>query len=196
MANFNEEEEIVERFLKLLGYQHFVLSNPNQKAGVETGSDVSVILDKKKYGIQVTILHTDEGASPSGGGSKTRRDEAKYKDSKVPYAIWGKANPMDALENRIREKCQKNYPAYDFDEVVLLVAASLPMQGAMGATLALEFVLDDFLQTHKMDLILSPILEGSRYDSVYIYNMMGVAGASVYKWLPNQGWKKSQEPAI
>jgi hypothetical protein len=45
----------------VLGYRDLSFQDPNVQPSVETGSDVLVLLDGKRYGVQVTLLHTDEG---------------------------------------------------------------------------------------------------------------------------------------
>jgi hypothetical protein len=185
-SKFQIESEIVDRFLRAVGYTNFSLHDPNVPPATETGADVLVILDGKRYGVQVTVLHTDEGLDQSRKGSELRRQEAAFKNSTQPYAAWGTPNPMTALQYRIAEKCAKSYPAANFDEVVLLVVSGMPQMGAIASTL----VLDLALQVDKMNAELAPMLEGSRYGSAYLFNMMGIGGPSVYEWKKGVGWRK------
>jgi hypothetical protein len=104
-------------------------------------------LDGKRHGIQVTLLHSDEGLSSTQRGSELRRQEAKFKNSTQPYAAWGTPNPMPALRYGILEKCKKSYPGANFDEAVLLIVSGLPQMGAITSTL----VLDLALQADKMN---------------------------------------------
>ena len=184
-SKFQTESELVDRFLRLLGYSDFSLHDPNA-AGTETGADVLVLMPGKRYGVQVTVLHTDEGRDPSRKGSELRRQEARFNNSTQPYAAWGVPNPMAALRYRIAEKSRKVYPAADFDEVVLLVASGLPQMGVIGSTL----VLDLALEIDRMNAELAPILQHSRYGSAYLFNIMGIGGPSVYEWQPDRGWRK------
>jgi hypothetical protein len=185
-TKFDQEREIVDRFLRLLGCSNFSLHDPNVSQGSETGADVSAVLDGKRYGIEVTLLHSDEGSSSTQRGSELRHQEAKFKNSTVSYAAWGNPNPMPALRYRIEEKCKKSYPESDFDEVVLLVVSGLPQMGAITSTLLFE----PFLDLSNMNSELSPVLEASRYGSAYLFNMMGVGGESAYEWQRQIGWKK------
>jgi hypothetical protein len=164
-SRFLGESELVGRFLQVLGYRDFSLHNPNVQPGVETGSDVLVLLDSKRYGVQVTVLHTDEGLSPRQRGSEHRSQEAKFKNGTQPYAANGNPNPMPALRYRIEAKCSKSYPTNDFDEEILLVVSGLPKMGAIASTIVLPIA----LQVDKMNSELSPILESSRYDCAYIF---------------------------
>jgi hypothetical protein len=151
-SKFQIESEIVDRFLRTPGYTNFSLHDPNVPPAAETGADVLVILDGKRYGVQVTVLHTDEGLDPSRKGSELRRQEAAFKNSTRSYAAWGIPNPMAALKYRIAGKCQKTYPPSGFDEVVLLVVAGVPQLGAITSTL----VLDLALQVNQMNAELAP----------------------------------------
>jgi hypothetical protein len=185
-TKFHEEKEIVERLLRLLGCRNFSLHDPNAQPGAETGADVLVVLDGKRYGVQVTLLHTDEGLSSSQKGSELRRQEARFKNNTQPYAAWGNPRPMPALQYRIAEKCKKSYPPGNFDEVVLLLVSGLPQMGAIASTI----VLDLALSADKMNVELSPILEHSRYDCAYLFNMLGIGGPSVYEWQRQTGWRR------
>jgi hypothetical protein len=132
------------------------------------------------------MLHPDEGQSSSHKGSDRRREEARFKDSTQPYAMWGTPNPILGLKYRIEEKCKKTYPQVNFDEAILLVVSGLPKIGAVVSTSSLE----PFLDIDKMNTVLSPMLDSSRYDSAYLFNMMGVGGESVYEWRKKLGWRK------
>jgi len=175
----------------VLGYRDFSFQDPNVQPSVETGSDVLALLDGKRYGFQVTLLHTDEGLTAGQKGSELRREESKYKDSTRPYATWGILNPMGALQYRITEKCSKTYPPNDFDEEVLLIVAALPQMGAIGATMVLEIGLD----VDKMNAELSPTLERSRYDCAYLFGMMGLSGSWVFEWQKGHGWRRTPRAA-
>jgi hypothetical protein len=177
-SKFQFEQEIVDRFLRELGYSDFSLSDPNAGQRVDTGADVLVNMDGHRYGVQVTIYHSDEGALPVQKGSALRSQEAAYKGWPTAYAMFGKPSPWSAVAYRLHSKCSKEYPSGIFDELVLLVAASLPSPGATASTLLLDLALD--LET--MNCVLAPYLRASRYSEAYIYNMMGVGGASVYEW--------------
>jgi hypothetical protein len=46
------------------------------------------------------------------------------------------------------------------------------------------------LDIDKMNAELFPMLDSSRYDSAYLFNMTGVGGESVYEWRKQLGWRK------
>jgi hypothetical protein len=52
---FQREHDIVERFVRLLGYTQFSLADPNAGQKTDTGADVLLTLDGRRYGIQVTV---------------------------------------------------------------------------------------------------------------------------------------------
>ncbi len=157
-SKFEEEKEIAARFLLLLGHSNFSLHDPNAGQQSDSGADVLAVVDSRRYGIQVTVLHPDEGQSSNEKGSDQRRREAQFKESTQPYAMWGTPNPMAGLKYRIEQKRKKTYLQANFDEVILLIVSGLPQMGAVTSTLLFE----PFLDLGKMNAELSPILEGSR----------------------------------
>jgi hypothetical protein len=52
-SKFQLERDIVDRFVRLLGYTNFSLSDPNIGQKIDTGADVLVALNGRRYGIQV-----------------------------------------------------------------------------------------------------------------------------------------------
>jgi hypothetical protein len=98
IPKFHEERDIVERLLLLLGHRGFSLHNPNVPPAAETGADVLALLNGQRYGVQVTVLHTDEGQNLKHRGSTLRHQEARFKGTTQPYAAWGNPNPMPALQ--------------------------------------------------------------------------------------------------
>jgi len=186
-SKFQLEREIVDRFLRELGYKDFSLSDPNAGQKADTGADVLLYLDGRRYGIQVTLYHSDEGDTPTQRGSALRRQEALYKTWPTAYAMYGKPGPWGGLAYRLQSKCAKRCSIRTADELVLLVAASVPQTGAIVST----FLWDAAMDLNGMNTILSPILMGSDFSSAYLYNMMGVGGASVYEWTRERGvWRK------
>ena len=93
---FQRERDTVERFLRVLGYTRFNLADPNAGQKIDTGADLLLTLADRRYGIQVTEYHSDEGLKPDQKGSDLRRQEAVYKTSLTPYAMYG--NPSRALK--------------------------------------------------------------------------------------------------
>ena len=61
-----QENEIVDRLLRLLGHSRFSLGNPSAKA--ESGAGVLVRFDDSQIGFQVTQYHFDTGLNPGKTG--------------------------------------------------------------------------------------------------------------------------------
>jgi hypothetical protein len=186
-SKFQLERDIVDRFVRELGYTHFSVSDPNAGQKTDTGADVLLQLDGRRYGIQVTIYHSDEGSNPTQRGSALRRQEAAYRGWSTAYAMSSRPSPWSGLVHRLQAKCGKRYSLTLFDELVLLVAASVPQWAAVAST----FLWDRAIDVSMMNAVLSPILSTSQYSSAYLYNMMGVGGASFYEWSKESGvWRK------
>jgi hypothetical protein len=186
-SKFQLERDIVDRFVRELGYTHYSLSDPNAGQKADTGGDVLLRLNGTRYGIQVTVYHPDEGSTPAQKGSALRRQEAAYKGWPTAYAMCTKPSPWNGLAHRFQAKCSKQHSQTAFDELVLLVAASVPQWAGVVST----FLWDRAIDVNMMNAVLSPILRTSQYSSAYLYNMMGVGGPSVYEWTKALGdWRK------
>jgi hypothetical protein len=177
-SKFQLERDIVDRFVRLLGYTQFSLTDPNAGQKADTGADVLLTLDGRRYGIQVTVYHSDEGMKPDQKGSNLRRQEAVHKASVNTYAMCGNPSPWTALTHRIADKAKRQSSPSAFDELILLVVSSVPELGAVVSTLLLDLALD----LDRMNATLSPTLQLSSYSSAYLYNMMGKGGPPVYEW--------------
>jgi hypothetical protein len=139
------------------------------------------------YGIQVTLYHSDEGMNPTGEGSALRREETQKQAAQQTYAMFGNPDPWVALEHRITEKSKTRCSPTAFDEVILLIVASVPQLGAVVST----FLLDLAIDLNRMNATLPPTLQASGYSSAYLYNMMGKGGPSVYEWTKETAaWRK------
>jgi hypothetical protein len=92
-------------------------------------------------------------------GSDLRRQESVHRASTAPYAMHGNPSPWTALAKRIADKCKKKYSPIEFEELVLLIVASMPERGAVGSTLLLDRALD----LERMSATLSPDLQSSAF---------------------------------
>ena len=186
-AKFQFERDIVERFVRELGHGRYSLSDPNAGKKTDSGADVLLQLNGRRYGVQVTIYHSDEGSTSTQKGSALRRQESAYSHWPTAYAMYTKPNPWTGLAHRIQAKCSKQYSRTAFDELVLLIAASVPQMGAVVST----FLWDQTVDIAEMNAFLSPILGKGPYSSAYLYNMMGIGCRSVYEWTRESGvWRK------
>jgi hypothetical protein len=101
--------------------------------------------------------------------------------------MFGNPSHWTALAKRIADKSKKQFSPIAFDELVLLIVASVPELGAIGSTLLLDLALD----LERMNATFSASLRASAFSSAYLYNMMGKGGPSVYEWTRKTGtWRK------
>jgi hypothetical protein len=185
LNKYQREREIVERFLHTVRVNGFTLDDPNEGGKRESGADVRVLCGGRKYGIQVTEFHADEGRSPISKGSRLRSDEARQATTDRLGWIWLPIDPMPALKSRIAAKVQKahSYDRRDFEEVSLLVACQVPAIDAVASTALLPGQVNlDVLARY-----ISPMLDGSKLTEAFIYAMMSPA---VFRWTRRAGWDR------
>ena len=138
-----------------------------------------------RIGVQVTEYHGVEGKD----GSSLRAQE---KSDTVKCIIRTYAVPADAtggLTKRIGAKLAKakRYTFEEFAEVWLLVAAFLPMLGAVAATSALPIsVTPEWLEQNFGER-----LRGSKYRRVFFHVHLCHA---LYEWSAEKGWQVIREP--
>ena len=185
---FQREHDIVQRFVRLLGYTQFSLADPNAGQKTDTGADVLLTLDGNRYGIQVTEYHSDEGMNPDQREVTygVKKQCIKRAPLPTPYMVIRVLGRLLQSESQISPK-SNFHRMLAFDELVLLIVASVPELGAVGST----FLLDLALNLERMNATFSPNLQSSAYSSAYLYNMMGKGGPSVHEWTRNTGtWRK------
>jgi hypothetical protein len=124
VEKFELEKSIVENLVCLPGWRNFVLVNPNLKE--ETGLDVAVEHEGKRFGFQGTDFHSDEGTVSADRGSELQRQESKKVKDGLPAAMCINPDPIPVLVRRIKDKSTKRWSRKDFPEVHLLITASLP----------------------------------------------------------------------
>jgi hypothetical protein len=86
---FQLELEILDCFVRLLGYIIFSFPIPMAGQKTDSGADVSLTLDGRRYGIQVTKYHSDGGMRATGKGGLLRREEARKKAAQQTYSMCG-----------------------------------------------------------------------------------------------------------
>ncbi len=183
---YEEERQIVGRFLLTRKIAHPQLSDPNLDQANDSGVDVLWTVDERAIGFQVTEYHSDEGREPDQRGSQLRREEAQKAASGHPYTMRIGLDPTPGLAERIRAKVQKGASSR-FDELVLLVACSGPHErGGVAATLLLDMALD----VATLNAATHSMLAGSVYDRAYIFNMVGLQGPAVYRWTREGSWRR------
>jgi hypothetical protein len=69
--------------------------------------------------------------------------------------MYGNPSPWTALAQRIADKSKSSFSSTAFDELALLIVASVPELGAVGST----FLLDLALDLERMNATFSPNLQ-------------------------------------
>jgi hypothetical protein len=182
---FVYECEIAKRFFDALSISYISLTDPLELFGRETGTDVQVLFSSgKKVGIQVTVFHADEHLAKNSSDECLRSREEKDRSSDViqTYAI-----PIDyrpALSERINEKIVKaqSYSFSDFDEVWLLVAASLPQVGAIASTTMLPV----FVDPENLNIDCHESLSRSKYSVAFLHI---VNEKKTFRWQQLTRWQ-------
>ena len=177
----NQECDIVDRLLTLLGHSQFSLSNPSAKG--ESGADVLARFDDSQIGFQVTQYHFDAALNLGKTGSGSRGKESRRSSVGLLTPMFINPFSVAALAHVLREKAKKGWSAKEFPDMRLVVAASIPQDGGTAAT----WLQGQLLNVDEMNAQLPPILERTKYSAAYIYIMMS---GSVYEWKRETGWQK------
>jgi hypothetical protein len=180
-TKFELESDIVDRMLRSLGCRDYFLCDPNAGQKTESGADVLTKLDGSLIGFQVTQYHSDVDAVT--GGSSVRREGSRKAARGLRAPAFIKPISIPALVRLLGEKSQKGWSQKDFPDMRLVIAASVPQDGALVAT----FLFEPRLNVNEMNAQLSPILEQTEYVAAYLYIMMPEA---VYGWTKESGWEK------
>jgi len=180
---FQEESDIADRMLNLLGYKQFFLCNPNDGQKTESGVDVLTKLDNQLIGFQVTQYHFDMGVQAGTKRSSARVEESRKRRAGLPATMWGRLVSIPALSYLVQEKRNKGWSEKEFADVRLLIAASIPQDGGTVST----FLLQECLNTDKMNAQLSSQLEATKFSAAYLYVMMP---GSVYRWTKETRWER------
>jgi len=163
------------------------LTDPLETFKRETGADVQTLLGSgQKIGIQVTEFHSDDHSVKNG--SETRRQEEKNKKLGKIQAYGVTTDYRPALQKIIGEKISKaqNYSFSEFDEVWLVVAASLPQVGAMASTTMLSF----FIDADKLNIDFHKALSRSKYSAAFLYIFNE---RKIFQWQPHTKWHLAKD---
>jgi hypothetical protein len=110
------------------------------------------------------------------GAPETRKTADLHQAGGWCFQLENFCLPLGHIEGASFTPMAKQSSSTAFDELILLIAASVPQLGAIVST----FLLDLALDLNRMNAKLSPTLQMSGYSSAYLYNMMGKGGPSVY----------------
>ncbi|MBI3480364.1 MAG: hypothetical protein HY016_08435 [Nitrosomonadales bacterium] len=185
---FEYECEIAKRFLDVVGISYVDLADPLETFKKETGADVHARLSSgKKIGIQVTVFHSDED-SAKNGSEACRGQEEKDKKLGIIQTYGVPTDYRPALRKRIGEKISKaqNYSFSEFDEVWLVVAASLPQVGAMASTTMLSL----FIDADELNNDHHEALSHSKYSAAFLYIFNE---GKIFQWQPLTKWQLAKD---
>lgn len=181
---FDYECEIASNFLDVLGISCVGLTDPLETFKKETGVDVQALMSSnKKIGIQVTVFHSDE-ASVKNGSESCRGREEKDKKLEIIQAYGVPTDYRPALQKRIEEKISKaqSYSFNEFDEVWLVITASLPQHGAIASTT----IISSFINIEELNIDSHEALSQSKYSTVFLYVYNEKA---IFQWQPLTKWQ-------
>ncbi|QSR87644.1 hypothetical protein EM20IM_04825 [Candidatus Methylacidiphilum infernorum] len=186
-ANLNKEEKkiveisLVKRLLYALRIQTDGELLANEKP------DVKFEINGRRIGVEVTVLHPDEGDR----GSRARIEEEREVRTACArnYFYWIIQDEKllgEALRKRVKDKIKKDksYQTEDVSELWLLVAASIPLFGAIRATAVGYLSLDQLKQS------IGDLLEASNnpfFNRFYFYSIFN---KQLYSWDRDEGWKE------
>ena len=175
---------MVTRFLAVAGLPSTSLEDPMHVHGGETGADVQVRIAERLVGVQVTEYCADEGAAnPRRGLRATEKHNARQ--GQFPSAWIPLQHQLTSLRSRVSEKIEKarRYTFQQFDEIWLLVAASLADPEAIVSTSLVSLLLTPDDLNRYLD---NDMLRRSKYTKAFIHIQVG---ATVYRWTPESEWR-------
>lgn len=183
-AKQEKEVELVGHLLGALSVSSFNLMSEQPPK-----PDVRAEINGHCIGIEVTEFHGDEGQNSNRGSiQRSKEVQISMQASGKPYVMPINVSPLPGLVARIGDKVKKSkkYQMQAFDELWLLISASLPQLGAISSTFIIPIEQIDDLNkaTHE-------ILCNSQFDKAYLHVLMGQC---LYGWSPSEKWRVLQAP--
>jgi hypothetical protein len=188
---FEYERKIAKYFLDVMDISYIGLTDPLETFKRETGADVQALLSSgQKIGIQVTVFHSDEDSAENGSKACRSREETDKKLG-IIQTYGAPADYRPALRKRIEEKILKaqEYSFSEFDEVWLVVAASLPQFGAIASTTILSL----FIDSEKLNIDFHDALSRSKYSAAFLYIFNE---SKIFQWQPRTKWQLAKEGQV
>lgn len=175
------ELDLVRRLFSALGIKPDELRHHDRP-------DVLASVDGRTIGIEVTVYHADE--QPDGTGSPARAQERDLSRQAKgnPYPMWGSPDPLPGLEARISDKVRKaeNYNTEGCDELWLLIAASVPINGAVASTYMFDFLLNAQALNERTGYPLN----ASPFKAIYVHSHLSTEGEALFSWSRASGWSR------
>lgn len=150
--------------------------------------DVLASVGGRTIGIEVTVYHADE--QPDGTGSPARSQEhdlVRQAEGK-PYFMCVPSDPLPGLVARISDKVRKaeDYNMEGCDELWLLIAASVPMTGAVASTHMFDFLLNAQALNERTDYLLN----ASPFKAAYVHSHLSAEGEALFSWSRAKRWSR------
>lgn len=177
------ECELAQRLFDALHLKGFTLTPDDRPDVIATGKACRI-------GIEVTVFHGDERQNTNRGSIQRRNEEQINRQaSGRAYGMWSQVDPLPAIVARITDEVKRarSYNNDGFDELWLLVAASIPQLGAVGSTFIVPFALNLNDLNGKTD----EILRNSQFSRVYLHSVLG---HTLHEWSHDKGWQVLQAP--
>src|SRR5579875_3898357 len=191
MASFEREKDLVQYLLPRLDLSGAEIHDPNA-GGTETGIDVSVKLaDGRMVGVRVTEID----AHDRPGFARAQETKDAKAAAGGPYSGWAQNNPAvirDAIKRSIERKVEiaAKHSFDGYNEVWLLLCASIPEPGAVVAT----FVMPKFLTAEDLNLETDDLLQQSKYHRCFLLPIISIGDPRpFYQWSKPSRWEKRVE---
>lgn len=171
-----EEVDLAARLLATLGHAQIAIE-PSDRP------DVFAQVGAMRIGIEVTQFHADEHAGATGSSLRANEERLSRQLPDQSYAQWGISNPNPALVARITDKiaASATYETSSYNQLWLLVSASLPKLGAIGST----FALSTFVNVEELNLSTHQPLSNSSFSAVYLHILLSPA---LFCWSREKKW--------
>ncbi len=184
MSDSTREKDAVQRLAIILGMDVGEYLDPKHISAIESGADVVLVTaDWRRIAVQVTEL--DTGSIP--GRARGKEVYLAGQASGRPYATWVQ-NDVVAIEAAIRRAIRRKVKIaakHDFtgyEEVWLLVWASVPQIGAIGSTF-----MPPWTNGLNVEQASANLLSSSKYDRAFVLDTAGI-GPPLYAWMRGRDW--------
>jgi hypothetical protein len=189
---FIREQHLVSLLMQRLALVG-TYTDPNARAGIETGADVLAVISGHRIGVQVTELDTGDTPGVARAAEKRNASAGQQRRSGV-YGGWAQNDPakvMIAIQQAITRKVAiaRRHDFRDFDEVWLLVSCGVPEFGSVIST----FVMTPWLHVDALNQATAAALAGSKYSRAFLHSVLGPERA-LYHWTAGGGWQKDTQP--
>lgn len=152
--------------------------------------DIRVRTSSGLIGIEVTILHADEGAGEGGGSTLRKQEEFKAATTPAYEQFVPLYDPNQALATRLQSKCSSGLTKNGLDELWLLVAGGLVHEfGRLAST----YVDPNRVDTETLNLESHALLSATAFDRAYFdIHSHGV----LFAWTRRGKWVRKESKGM